>query len=96
MEQAHCSGPFHGRGTQEAVVGIHRRAQGQAADTERLKEEKAVKFGYAIVYVDDVPVELDCYHRTFGIETRFLHGFKQYGELETPYLLGLQDLPRST
>jgi len=42
-----------------------------------------MKFGYAIVYVDDVPAVLGFYRRAFGFQTRFLHESNQYGELET-------------
>jgi uncharacterized glyoxalase superfamily protein PhnB len=42
-----------------------------------------MKFGDAIVYVDDVPTVLDFYRRAFGAETRFIHESQQYGELET-------------
>jgi lactoylglutathione lyase len=42
-----------------------------------------MKFGYAIVYVDDVPTVLDFYCRAFGTKTRFIHESELYGELET-------------
>jgi uncharacterized glyoxalase superfamily protein PhnB len=42
-----------------------------------------MKFGYTIVYVDDVEGALDFYHRAFGFDLRFLHETKTYGELET-------------
>jgi len=42
-----------------------------------------MKFGYTIVYVDDVEVTLDFYHRAFGFEVKFLHETKTYGELAT-------------
>lgn len=42
-----------------------------------------MKFGYTILYVQDVAATLEFYHRAFGLETRFLHESQQYGELET-------------
>lgn len=42
-----------------------------------------MKFGYAIVYVENVPETLDFYKRAFGLENRFLHESNQYGELNT-------------
>ena len=42
-----------------------------------------IKFGYAIVYVEDVPQILDFYRRAFGFATKFLHEGNDYGELAT-------------
>ena len=42
-----------------------------------------MRFGYTILYVDDVPASLDFYERAFGQPQRFLHESGQYGELET-------------
>ena len=42
-----------------------------------------MKFGYTILYVDDVASALDFYGRAFGLPTRFLHDSGTYGELET-------------
>jgi lactoylglutathione lyase len=42
-----------------------------------------VRFGYTILYVEDVPRSLDFYARAFGLERRFLHESGQYAELET-------------
>jgi lactoylglutathione lyase len=42
-----------------------------------------MKFGYTILYVDDVKATLEFYGRAFGLKTRFLHESNQYGELET-------------
>jgi lactoylglutathione lyase len=42
-----------------------------------------MKFGWAIVYVDDVKTVLDFYLKAFGLRTRFLHESGEYGELET-------------
>jgi lactoylglutathione lyase len=42
-----------------------------------------VRFGYTILYVDDVGASLGFYERAFGLERRFLHESGQYGELET-------------
>jgi lactoylglutathione lyase len=42
-----------------------------------------VRFGYTILYVEDVARSLDFYERAFGVERRFLHESREYGELET-------------
>jgi lactoylglutathione lyase len=42
-----------------------------------------VRFGYTILYVEDVPRSLDFYERALGLERRFLHESGDYGELET-------------
>jgi lactoylglutathione lyase len=42
-----------------------------------------VRFGYTIMYVEDVPRSLDFYERALGLERRFLHESGDYGELET-------------
>jgi catechol 2,3-dioxygenase-like lactoylglutathione lyase family enzyme len=42
-----------------------------------------LKFGYTIVYVDDVRATLDFYQRAFGIATRFITEGAEFGELET-------------
>jgi uncharacterized glyoxalase superfamily protein PhnB len=42
-----------------------------------------MKFGYSIIYVDDVKATLEFYGRAFGLQIRFLHESNQYGELET-------------
>jgi lactoylglutathione lyase len=41
-----------------------------------------MKFGYAIIYVPDVPASIDFFERAFGLKRRFLHE-SGYGELET-------------
>lgn len=46
-------------------------------------KEIAVKFGYTIIYVPDVPASLEFFTCAFGIERRFLHESGTYGELET-------------
>jgi lactoylglutathione lyase len=43
----------------------------------------SVQLGYVILYVDDVPKALEHYEAAFGLQRRFLHEAKQYGELET-------------
>ena len=43
----------------------------------------AMRFGYAILYVRDVPASVDFYERAFGLSRRFLHDSGRYGELET-------------
>lgn len=42
-----------------------------------------MKYGYTMIYVDDVPSVLNFYSRAFGFEIRFLHESKAYGELNT-------------
>ena len=42
-----------------------------------------IKFGYTIVYVEDVPKILDFYGRAFGFATKFMHEGNDYGELDT-------------
>ncbi|MEM9154365.1 MAG: VOC family protein [Cyanobacteria bacterium P01_F01_bin.33] len=42
-----------------------------------------MKFGYAIVYVDNVNVSVEFYKQAFGIPTRFVHESGDYAELET-------------
>jgi lactoylglutathione lyase len=42
-----------------------------------------VRFGYTILYVDDVGRSLAFYERALGLERRFLHESGQYAELET-------------
>jgi len=42
-----------------------------------------MRFGYTILYVDDVASTLDFYGKAFGLPTRFLHESGTYGELET-------------
>ncbi len=42
-----------------------------------------MKFGYTILYVDDVPATLAFYGQAFGLATRYMHESGSYGELET-------------
>jgi lactoylglutathione lyase len=42
-----------------------------------------VRFGYTILYVEDVTRSLDFYERALGLERRFLHESGDYAELET-------------
>jgi lactoylglutathione lyase len=42
-----------------------------------------MKFGYAILYVEDVEATLEFYERAFGFTRRLLTDEKNYGELET-------------
>jgi lactoylglutathione lyase len=42
-----------------------------------------VRFGYTILYVEDVARSLAFYERALGLERRFLHESGDYGELET-------------
>lgn len=42
-----------------------------------------MKFGYTILYVNDVPGTLQWYQNTFGFGLKMLHESNQYGELDT-------------
>lgn len=45
-----------------------------------------MKFGYTIIYVEDVPATMDFYHRAFGFELGFVFddgGKIDYGEMQT-------------
>lgn len=42
-----------------------------------------MKFGYTIIYVEDVNTTLAFYEKAFGFKLRFVDGGNQYGELET-------------
>ena len=42
-----------------------------------------MKFGYTIIYVNDVEATLAFYQQAFGLEIGFFHESKQYGELKT-------------
>lgn len=42
-----------------------------------------MKFGYTIIYVNDVAAALNFYKKMFNLEILFLHDSKQYGELNT-------------
>jgi lactoylglutathione lyase len=42
-----------------------------------------MKFGYTIVYVEDVDASLTFFQNAFGFERRFFHESGAYGELET-------------
>ena len=42
-----------------------------------------MRFGYTILYVNDVEASVEFYGRAFGLERRLLHESGQYAELET-------------
>ena len=42
-----------------------------------------IKFGYTIFYVESVENTLEFYKNSFGINIKFLHESKDYGELNT-------------
>lgn len=42
-----------------------------------------MKFGYTIIYVNNVPASLNFFHRAFDFNIRFLHESNDYGELES-------------
>jgi catechol 2,3-dioxygenase-like lactoylglutathione lyase family enzyme len=48
-----------------------------------MEQVGAMRFGYMIVYVTDVPATLDFYERAFGLKRRFPHEIGTYGEMET-------------
>ncbi|RUR08456.1 VOC family protein [Legionella sp. km772] len=59
-----------------------------------------MKFGYTIIYVDDVRASLNFFEQAFGLKIRFYHD-SGYGELETgnttlafaSHALGANNLP---
>lgn len=42
-----------------------------------------MKFGYVILYVEDVALSVEFYEKAFGLTRRFIHESGQYAELET-------------
>lgn len=42
-----------------------------------------MKYGYTILYVDDVVKTVDFYKKAFGLKTRFIHESNAYAEMET-------------
>lgn len=50
--------------------------------TPNQTETRALKFAGVAVYVDDVRLVLDFYHRAFGFRTRFFDEAFDYGELD--------------
>lgn len=42
-----------------------------------------MKFGYAILYVEDVRKSTAFYEAAFGLKTKFLHESGDFGELDT-------------
>lgn len=50
---------------------------------EERKELTSMKFGYTILYVNDVEATLNFYERAFGLKRKMLDEGKQYGELDT-------------
>lgn len=42
-----------------------------------------MKFGYAIIYVENVPLTVQFYQEAFGLACRFLHESQLYAEMET-------------
>ncbi len=42
-----------------------------------------MKFGYTIIYVENVPDTVAFYETAFGLERRFLHESNLYAEMET-------------
>ena len=51
-------------------------------------------FRYTILYVDDVPQQMDLYERGFGLEPTFLHPSNEYGEFATGETRGVRDRVR--
>jgi len=60
-----------------------------------------VKFGYTIIYVDDVARSIEFFEKAFGFKRKFIHESEDYGELETgdtvlafaSHQLGASNLP---
>ena len=48
-----------------------------------LKNKKMVKFGYTILYVEDVEIAISFYENIFGFSRKFITPEKDYGELIT-------------
>ncbi len=42
-----------------------------------------MKFGYTIIYTDDVEASISFFEKAFGLHRRFVHESGDYGELET-------------
>lgn len=42
-----------------------------------------MKFGYTLLYVEDVEKTMTFYSKAFGLEGGFLHESKEYGEMQT-------------
>lgn len=42
-----------------------------------------MKFGYTLIYVDDVKKTMKFYEKAFGLNSGFLHESHQYGEMVT-------------
>lgn len=42
-----------------------------------------MKYGYTILYVDDVLKTVGFYEKAFGLKTRFVHDSNAYAEMET-------------
>lgn len=42
-----------------------------------------MRFGYTILYVDDVPKSVAFYETAFALKTKFLHESGDFGELDT-------------
>lgn len=42
-----------------------------------------MKFGYTLIYVDDVAKTMKFYEKAFGLKSGFLHESGQYGEMTT-------------
>jgi uncharacterized glyoxalase superfamily protein PhnB len=42
-----------------------------------------MKYGYTIIYVSSVEETLEFYKRAFGLDVKFIHESKAYGELQT-------------
>jgi lactoylglutathione lyase len=71
---------FFGQRPDVALVEIYSR--GQEAFGDQKQTEQTMRFGYAIIYVPNVPASIEFFERAFGLKRRFLHE-SGYGELET-------------
>ena len=60
-----------------------------------------MKFGYTIIYTEDVTKSIEFFEKAFGLQRRFIHESGDYGELETgstalsfaSHELGINNIP---
>lgn len=66
-----------------AAVAAALLATGSAVPARDRSPSAPARLGWVILYVPDVEATLAFYERAFGLERRYLHGSRQYGELST-------------
>jgi hypothetical protein len=54
-----------------------------AEDPREREGESTMKFGYTILYVEDIEGAVSFYEEAFGLKRRFVHESEQYAEMET-------------